>query len=279
MVITVVGLGVIGASFAMALKNAGYKDVYGIDINEETLKKAKKLEIIKEGFTNGNEILIKSDLVILSIYPSLVEKFINENRYNFKENSILTDVTGVKCTIIEKIKSILPENVDFIFGHPMAGREKQGIDFATSTVFNGANYIITPIAGNKEENIKIIEELVNSLGFKNISKVSPEEHDLIISFTSQLPHAIAVALINSDSLKCNTGAFIGDSYRDLTRIANINEDLWTELFFHNKDNLLTMINGFLKEVNKIKSCLENDDKNSLKEMFIESSKRRNKLEK
>ena len=279
MVVTVIGLGVIGASFAMALKNAGYKEVYGIDVNTETIDKAEKLGIIKKGFTNGDEILKESDLVILSIYPDAVEKFISDNFNNFKDSSIITDVTGVKCAIIDKVRQVLPKNVDFVFGHPMAGREKQGIDYATNTVFNNANYIITPIKENRKENIELLEELVLKLGFRRVAKISPEEHDLIISFTSQLPHAIAVALINSDKLECDTGCFIGDSYRDLTRIANINEVLWSELFFYNKENLLSMIDSFLDEMNKIKICIENNDEENLKDIFIESSKRRIKLEK
>lgn len=279
MVVTVVGLGVIGASYAMALKNAGYKDVYGIDISLDTIKKAEALGIIKKGFINGSEILCKSELIILSIYPDAVEKFIKDNANNFKYNSVVTDVTGVKCAIIDKVKKILPNNIDFVFGHPMAGREKQGIDYATDTVFNNANYIITPTNDNKQENIKLLEELVLKLGFRRVAKVSPEEHDLIISFTSQLPHAIAVALINSDKLKCDTGCFIGDSYRDLTRIANINEVLWSELFFYNKENLLNMIDSFLEEINTIRSCIESKDGEKLRTIFIESSKRRVELEK
>lgn len=277
MKILVVGLGVIGGSFTMALKEAGYNDVYGIDINEETLVKAKKLGLIKEGFTSGEEIVKEADLIIISLYPKLVKKFINDNKDNFKDGSVITDATGIKKLFVEDIVNILPNNIDFIFGHPMAGREKKGIDFATSEVFKGANYILTPVDRNKEENLKLIENLAYEIGFKRVRKISPEHHDEMIGFTSQLPHALAVALVNSDVEGRDTGSFIGDSYRDLTRIANINEDLWSELFLGNKENLLMSIQNFEDELDKIKYAIQNDNKEVLKESFIKSTKRREKL--
>ena len=277
MKIVVVGLGVIGGSFTMALKEAGYDDVYGIDINEESLEKAKKLGLIKEGFKDGQEIVKSADLIIISLYPRLVKQFIIDNRDNFKDGAVITDATGIKKLFVEDIIKILPENIDFVFGHPMAGREKKGIDFATSQVFKGANYIITPVARNKEQNLKLIEDLAYEIGFKRVKRITPEYHDEMIGFTSQLPHSLAVALVNSDEEGRDTGSFIGDSYRDLTRIANINEDLWSELFLGNKENLLRSIENFEIELDKIKDAIKNDDKESLKEIFIKSTKRREKL--
>ena len=277
MKIVVVGLGVIGGSFIMALKEAGYKDVYGIDVNEESLKKAKEKELIKEGFKDGKEIIKEADLIIISLYPRLVKQFILDNKENFKDGALITDATGVKKFFIEDILNILPNNIDFIFGHPMAGREKKGIDFASSQVFKGANYILTPISRNKPENLDLVEELVYKLGFKRVKRIAPEYHDEMIGFVSQLPHAIAVGLINSDVEGRETGTFIGDSYRDLTRIANINEDLWSELFLENKDNLLNSIDNFEIELDKIKNAIRNDDTQTLKELFIKSTKRREKL--
>ncbi|MFL0168456.1 prephenate dehydrogenase [Candidatus Clostridium helianthi] len=277
MKIVVVGLGVIGGSFTMALKEAGYDDVYGIDTNEETLVKAENLGLIKEGFTIGEEILKSADLVIMSLYPRLVEKFITDNKDNFKDGAVITDATGIKKMFIEHIVKILPNNIDFVFGHPMAGREKKGIDFATNQVFKGANYILTPVDRNKEENLKLIENLAYEIGFKKVRRITPEYHDEMIGFTSQLPHALAVALVNSDVEGRDTGSFIGDSYRDLTRIANINEDLWSELFLGNKENLLMSIQNFEDELDKIKYAIKDNNIESLKELFIKSTKRREKL--
>lgn len=275
--IVIVGLGVVGGSFAMALNKAGYENVYGIDVNEETIKKAKSLGIIKEGSTEGKDLLGKADITIISIYPKLVIDFIKNNKDYFKKGSIVTDATGIKCMFINEVKKIIPDDVDFVFGHPMAGREKRGIDFATDKVFQNANYIITPIESNKEENIKKIEELALSIGFKRVRRISPEYHDEMIGFTSQLPHAIAVALINSDEEGRDTGSFIGDSYRDLTRIANINEELWSELFLGNKNNLLKVLNNFEIQLDLIKKAIYEDDKEKLMEFFRKSTKRREEL--
>ena len=277
MKIVVVGLGVIGGSFTMALKEAGYKDVYGIDINEESLEKAKKLGLIREGFKNGEEVIKSADFIIISLYPRLVKQFIIDNKSNFKDGAVITDATGIKKMFIEDIVNILPENIDFVFGHPMAGREKKGIDFASRQVFKGANYILTPVSRNKEENLNMVEDLIYKIGFKRVKRITPEYHDEMIGYTSQLPHSLAVALVNSDVEGRETGSFIGDSYRDLTRIANINEDLWSELFLGNKENLLKSIENFEVELDKIKDAIKDDDKETLKEIFIKSTKRREKL--
>ncbi|MBU3137072.1 prephenate dehydrogenase [Clostridium gasigenes] len=275
--ILIVGLGVVGGSYAMALKEAGYEDVYGLDTDLDTLKKAEDLRIIKKGYIDGTDIVEKCDLIILSIYPRLVKRFIQDNKNRFKKGTVITDATGIKEMFINDILEILPSNVDFIFGHPMAGREKKGIDYASSKVFKGANYLITTIDSNKEENIKLIEKLAYNIGFKKVRRITPKYHDEMISFTSQLPHAIAVALINSDEEGRDTGSFIGDSYRDLTRIANINEDLWSELFLGNKSNLIKVIDEFEVELKKIKIALENNDNKCLKELFVKSTRRREKL--
>ena len=277
MKIVIVGLGVIGGGYAMALKEAGYEEVYGIDKNIDTLRKAKALGIIKEGYEDEKEIIKVADLIVLAVYPNLVKSFIINNKDSFKDGTIITDVTGIKQLFINEIINILPENVDFVFAHPMAGREKKGIDYATNQVFKGANFLITVIDRNKYENLALIENLAYKMGFKNVKRICPKYHDEMIAFTSQLPHALAVALINSDIEGRNTGEFIGDSYRDLTRIANINESLWSQLFLGNKENLLKAIYNFEKELDKIKDSVKNEDKETLQKLFIKSSIRREKL--
>ncbi len=275
--IVIVGLGVIGGGYAMALKESEYEEVYGIDKNIDTIRKAKALGIIKEGYEDEKEIIQYADLIVLAVYPNLVKSFIINNKDNFKDGAIITDVTGIKQLFINEIINILPQNVDFVFAHPMAGREKKGIDYATSQVFKGANFLITVTDKNKEKNLEVIENLAYEMGFKYVKRICPKYHDEMIAFTSQLPHALAVALINSDIEGRNTGKFIGDSYRDLTRIANINGSLWSQLFLGNKENLLQAIYNFEKELDKIKSCVENEDKETLQELFLKSSLRRENL--
>ena len=277
MKILIVGLGVIGGGYAMALKEAGYSEVYGIDTNEETLKKAKEMKIIKEGFTREDEIISEMDLIVLAIYPNLVKNFIVKNKNKFKENALITDVTGIKQLFINDIVEILPQNIDFVFAHPMAGRENKGIDYATNKVFQGANFLIVETKKNREENIRKIENLAKEMGFKHIKRTTPAFHDEMIAFTSQLPHVLAVALTNSDIENRNTGEFIGDSYRDLTRIANMNEKLWSLLFLGNKKNLLEAMNNFEAEFDKIKKCIEENDEKNLQKLFIKSTIRREQL--
>ncbi|EQF24819.1 prephenate dehydrogenase family protein [Clostridioides difficile CD160] len=277
--IVIVGLGVIGGSFAKALKKAGYENVFGVDVDLETLKKAEETKIIKKGSTTGNDFFKEADLIILSIYPRLIVDFLNNNKEFFKKGTIITDTTGIKEAIINDVLKIIPDDIDFIFGHPMAGREKKGIDFASEQVFKGANYIITPTGRNNIKNLELVENLILEIGFKRVKKLTSQKHDEIIAFTSQLPHVMAVALINSDEEDRDTGKFIGDSYRDLTRIANMNEDLWSELFLGNRDNLLKSIENFESEVNLIKDAIFNNDKNKLVEYFKKSSIRREILEK
>ena len=280
MIITIVGLGVVGASYGLALKDKNI-EVYGIDIDYKVLKKAKNMNIIKDGFIynsiESKDIISRSNILIISIYPRKIKEFIEVYKSYFSEELIITDVTGVKERLVSELELILPNHVDFIFAHPMAGREKKGIDYASADVFKEANFIITPTKKNKERNIEVVEDLAKQMGFLNINKVSPREHDCIISFTSQLPHVLAVSLINSDDLTFDTGSFIGDRYRELTRIANINEELWTELFLENKENLLRRIENFEKELLKIRQCLLKGDDETLKEIFREATRRREKL--
>ena len=276
MIITVVGLGVVGGSFVIALKGQGH-EVYGIDIDERTLKMAQDEGDIIAGFKDGQTIIPKTDLTIICLYPSLVLEFIQNNQ--FKKGSIITDAVGIKSYFLQQAMDLIDPEVEFVSGHPMAGREKKGFEYASKEVFKNANYILIEHPVNQKESIQFMERFVSTLGFKSVKIMSPQAHDEIISFTSQLPHAIAVSLINSDNEKYNTGKYIGDSYRDLTRIANINEDLWSELFLRNRDYLLNSIEGFEIQLDLIKKALLENDEELLKQLFIKSSLRREKLEK
>ncbi|WP_066874681.1 prephenate dehydrogenase [Clostridium mediterraneense] len=278
--ITIVGLGVIGGSIGLSLRGKIYgAKIKGIDINNKTLDKAKELNIIEEGAIDGSEastdIIENSDIIFLSIYPKDIKNFIDKYRDTFKSGVTIIDTSGIKGSIVKEID--IPKNIDFILVHPMAGREKRGIEYASRKVFIGANFIITTRDENKVKNIEAVKFLAKKMGFTNIVETSIMEHDEIIAFTSQLPHAIAVALVNSDNLGVETGSFIGDSYKEITRIANINEDLWSELFINNKENLISKMESFEKEFNKIKIGIKNQDEKELKKIFVNSSEKRKKL--
>lgn len=277
--IIIVGLGVIGASYAIGLKKMGCENIYGVDTNKDTLTKAVQMKIIKEGFTDGASILSVGDIIILAIYPKDIINFVINSIKFFKKNSIITDVGGIKSKMIGSILEILPNDIDFIFGHPMAGREKKGIDYATDEVFQGANYIITPTFKNKKENIELWEKIILDMGFGQVKKITPELHDKIIGYTSQLTHIIAVALMNSEKKEYQIKNFIGDSFRDLTRIAKINEDLWTELFIENRENLISSIEDFQKQLENLKISIINEDESQLKKLLKSSTDKREMLDK
>ena len=276
MKICIVGLGLIGGSYAMGLSKKNH-EVYGIDKNIDTINYAIQNGYIKAGFTDDYNILSEMDLIILAIYPQSILNFLTENNKFFNRNQVITDVCGIKTSFVYKA-SLLSGEATYLSHHPMAGKEKIGIEYADSNIFKGANFLITPIENTPIQAIKLIDSIGKDLEFGRISVISPERHDKMIGFTSQLTHAIAVSLVNSDSDE-ETKSFIGDSYRDLTRIAMINEKLWSELFLENKTELLNHIENFEKELDVLKNALKTNDKEKLNELFKHSTIVRKKMEK
>lgn len=276
--ITIIGLGVIGGSYALALKEAGFTDVYGVDTDPAGIAQALAAGAITAGSTSAEAYLPQSDLVILAVYPKAVLPFLQTYAHLMKKGAVLTDAAGIKTAIIDQILPLLPEGVDYIPGHPMAGREKKGFAFASADVFKGANYLITPLPGNSPANIDLIEQLALKMGFRRVKRISACLHDEMIAYTSQLPHAMAVALVNSDIEGRDTGKFIGNSYRDLTRIARINAALWTELFFDNSDQLLPAIDRFMDEMRIIRNAVAAHDSDALTAAFEKSTARREALD-
>lgn len=278
--IAIVGLGVIGGSFALALKKQKECPVYlmGIDHDPKTLNRALQEGAIDYGETSNQNILQKADLVIITLYPGDVVNFVETHRKDFKEDAILTDTTGIKGNLVDTILPVLPENVDFIFGHPMAGKESQGFAYADGDVFQNANYLITPVESNKQENINFLIKILEVLGFKRVREVSPQTHDEMIAFVSQLCHILAVSLINSDEPDRETAEFVGDTYRELTRIAKINAPLWNELFLYNKQELLMAMENFQDQFNLLKTSIEQEDQTTLTDLLVEATSRRKELE-
>lgn len=272
--IAIVGLGVIGGSFAKGLQAAGYTNVYGIDVSESTLKIAVDQGMIKKGFIEANDILQDMDVIMISLYPNQIAPFVEQYRNVLKDGAILTDVTGVKTTIIEKVSKVLPSTVDFVFAHPMRGSEKQGIIGADHTRFIGANALITPIETNKEASLQLIEKFYKEIGFNQVTRVSPEKHDEQIAYVSQLMHVLSVAVVNSTQASEETLTFAGNSFQELTRIADINAELWSELFLNNRTALLTSIEQFETELNAMKRTLADNDENELKNIFKQATSKR-----
>lgn len=275
--ITVVGLGLIGGSYAMALKELKPNNLWGIDIDLNAIKTAEDMGIIDKGYKDAAEPLSKSDIVIVSLYPEAAIEFIKKYKNDFKRGAVITDTSGIKESIVKEVSDLIPDYVDFIGGHPMAGRESKGLAFASKDIFKNANYIITPTEKNKKENIKLIEDIARNIGCKNVVLIDSKVHDKIIAYTSAVPHIIAVALMNCDNFDEQRGFFIGGSFRDATRVALINPDLWSELFISNKENILTELEEFENNLSLMKEAIRKEDVSLMKEIFNKAGSKRRKL--
>ncbi len=276
--ILIVGLGVIGGGYAAALTTAGYK-VKCITKEQKDIDYAKERNIINFGTTEPDPAVIgEADLVVFALYPGVFIEWIEKYQKFFKSGALITDVTGVKSIVVEKVQSILRCDVEFIAAHPMAGRERSGVEFSTPDVFRGANYIVTPTEKNTDEAIETCCHLGKILGFARISCLTPEEHDKMIAFLSQLTHCIAVSLMNTNSTP-GLEKYTGDSFRDLTRIAKINEKMWCELFLMNKEVLLSEMDSFIEEFSEFRDMLKREDSVGMMKKMIASTKRRTLFDK
>ena len=271
--ILIVGLGLLGGSYAKVLKRFGFH-ISAITLDKESIDYALDEGIIDEGSTELDERMIgEADLVIFALYPHVFVEWIEKNQRLLKSGALITDVTGVKRSIVYQIQDMLRPDVEFVAAHPMAGREVSGVKNSTDRMFIGANYIVTPTEKNTPEAIQTCIELGRLLGFSNVTTLSPEEHDEMIGFLSQLTHCIAITLMTCND-KENMEKFTGDSFRDLTRIARINDLMWSELFVANKDVLLEQMNLFIDKFNSLKSMLEREDVDGMREMMRHSTERR-----
>ena len=271
--ILIVGLGLLGGSYARVLKRFGFH-ISAITLEQSSIDYALKEGIIDEGSTEIHARLIgEADLVIFALYPHIFVEWIEKNQHLLKSGSLITDVTGVKRSIVYQIQAMLRPDVEFVAAHPMAGREVSGVENSTDRLFIGANYIVTPTDKNTPEAVQTCIELGRLLGFANVTTLSPEEHDEMIGFLSQLTHCIAITLMTCND-KENMEKFTGDSFRDLTRIARINDLMWSELFLANKDVLLEQMDLFIQKFDSLKTMLEDEDIDGMRAMMRHSTERR-----
>ena len=276
--VLIVGLGMIGGSYAEKLSALGF-EVGAIVRRPEVLDYALERGLIAHGRIEvTREYVSQFDLVISALYPKAFVEWVRKYQDFFKSGAVITDVTGVKRAVVPAVQSILREDVEFVPAHPMAGRERAGVEFADSKVFAGANFIITPTERNTPEGIELVRTLGCILGFRHIAVLSPEAHDEMIGFLSQLTHCIAVALMDCKESE-HLVEYTGDSFRDLTRIARINENMWTELFLENRDELLSQMDLFLEKFTQLRNALAKGDEDTMKDMMRLSSYRRSFFDK
>lgn len=275
--ILIVGLGLMGGSYAKALKRLGYH-VSAIDKDSRSVQYALDNSIIDAGSDEPDkELISEADTIIFALYPGIIAEWIKNNQSCFKSGIIITDVTGVKGAVVYDIQKILRDDVEFIAAHPMAGRELSGVENSDERIFREANYIVVPTDKNSQEAIEWCENLGRLLGFSNVSVLSPEEHDRMIAYVSQLTHCIAVSLMTCHDDE-RIADFTGDSFRDLTRIARINENMWTELFFMNREKLLAEMDAFVNEFQFLRQCIVDGNSEALKAKMRLSTDRRKAFE-
>jgi prephenate dehydrogenase len=271
--ILIVGLGLLGGSYAKVLKRFGFH-ISAITKEQSSIDYSLNEGMIDEGSIELDEKMIgEADLVIFALYPHIFVEWIEKNQGLLKSGAIITDVTGVKGSIVYKIQDMLRPDVEFIAAHPMAGREVSGVENSTDKMFAGANYIVTPTKKNTPGAIQTCMELGRLLGFSNVTTLSPKEHDEMIGFLSQLTHCIAVTLMTCND-KADMEKFTGDSFRDLTRIARINDLMWSELFVANKEALLEQMNLFMDKFQELKEMLAAEDVEGMRKMMRHSTERR-----
>jgi prephenate dehydrogenase len=272
MTIFIVGLGLMGASYAEKLTSLNYV-VYGYDHNQVVLNKAIESNIILKSTL---EDLKQADLVILTLYPNDVSEFVRKYAKKLKPGSLLTDITGIKSMVVKEVESVLPSTIHYMSHHPMAGRAKKGFNAKDPAMFLGNHFILVTTPRSTEEDARVLTKIADDLGFSHIVTTDPEMHDRHIAYTSQLTHAIAVSLMHGyDQLDQYT---TGDSFRDLTRIANINELLWSELMMGNQSYLIEQINHFEAALDRLKETLMSKDIEGLKQYLKEGREKRLKFE-
>lgn len=273
----IIGLGLIGGSYAKALRQLGAKKIIVMERKEAVLQEAKDLGLVDVGFTKPGSYLAEADVVLCAIYPEAMVGFIRDNLEFFNPQMLLTDVAGIKLNRVAEMQAILPEGMEFISGHPMAGRQSSGFGMSDAAIFHGANYIIVPTEQNTPGAIAWLEGFAKALGCKNTVQVNPTEHDRTIAFTSNLPHVTAVALIGSESYNEKTKFFVAGSFRDGTRVADINPELWCDLFMANREKVADELDKYMEQLEMWRQALRSGDGEKMKKLMRIAAARRKEL--
>lgn len=274
--IAVVGLGLIGGSICKALKKSTDHTVFGFDINESINSFALLDSSIDKMLDDSN--INRCDFIFLCVYPKATIDFVKEKASHIKKGAVVIDCGGIKTSICDECFEIANNSgFNFIGGHPMAGLHHSGYKYSTSTLYNDASMILTPQSTDDIELLSEVTGLIKSIGFSSVTVTTPKEHDKIIAFTSQLAHVVSNAYVKSPQAQVHKG-FSAGSYKDLTRVAKLNENMWTELFLKNKENLCFEIDHLVSELTKYKEAMQNDDEETLKALLKDGSDRKKSID-
>ena len=273
--IAIIGLGLIGGSVSMALR--GFEDytVVGVDIDPDTLEYARGNGVADVITEDALGAIREADVTFLCLHPGGIVHFMEEHKNDFKPGSLVTDVCGIKTAIMEGAK-VLPDCVDFIGCHPMAGKETSGVFNAEKTLFQRAHFILTPRAESRPENIALMERMGRYMGFRDVVNTTPQHHDAIIAYTSQVMHIVAVAVCDdADLFSCR--GFEGGSFRDCTRVAALDVPLWTELFSMNAPALVSVIRRLEDNLRSYRETIERGEARALADKLEFSAARKRKM--
>ena len=273
--IVIVGLGLIGGSMAKALHGFEDYDIIGVDVNQPTLRYAVENDIVDRAEEDPKKALAQGDLVFLCLHPRGIVDFLEAHKDHFKPGAMVTDVCGIKGAVLEAAKA-LPPTVSFVGGHPMAGTEHSGIQHALVDMFRKAHYILVPNEQSSQEHIALMERVAHHIGCANVVRTTPEEHDAIIAYTSQMMHVIAVAVCDDESLFRFQG-FEGDSFRGCTRVAALDVPLWTQLFSMNAKALGDALEQLEDHIRQYRQLIQSGDTEALRARLADSSARKRKM--
>ncbi|MBR4360883.1 MAG: prephenate dehydrogenase [Clostridia bacterium] len=276
MVFGIVGLGLIGGSLARSIKFHSDNTVYGTDLSETALLQAKMVKAIDGELTD--EILESCDVVLIALYPQAAVEWALARKDRFMPGALVIDCCGVKRYVCDRLFPAFQGTAfTFIGGHPMAGRERSGFSFAQDDLFENASMILAPAPGTDIETIRRAKEIFLSIGFGRVRFTTPREHDEMIAFTSQLAHVVSSAYVKTPLATQHKG-FSAGSFRDMTRVARLNETMWTELFLENDDLLLDQIQHLIDRLTEYRDALRDRDEARLRQLLREGREIKEALE-
>ena len=269
MKILICGLGLIGASLAKTLKKNTKHTVLGWNRTPSVTEKALRDGVI-DRTGDIDELMADADITFVNFYPEAIVPFILEHKNSFKKDSIVTDSCGIKSKICYELKD---EKLDFYFigAHPMAGREVGGYDNSLATLYDNASFIVTPLEDSPRNKVDALVGLAQDMGFARTVVTTPEHHDEMIAFTSQIAHVLACSYVLSPLAPSHAGYSAG-SYRDVSRVARINADMWADLFIDNKDALVREIDDLVSNLMQFKYNIVNEDSPALKDLMNRANK-------
>lgn len=275
--IAIIGTGLMGGSFAKVFRKLGVGQIIGVNRSLEPLLEAQRLDIIDVAIREPGPALKMADVIILAIYPDDMVDYVKKMLPFLQKKCIITDIAGIKSSMVEEIQALLPEGMEFISGHPMAGRQANGIGMSDAAIFHNANYIIVPSEKNSPEVVSWLETLAHDIGCRHTVRVSPEEHDRTIAYTSNLTHITAVAIMDSLSYNEKTKYFVAGSFKDATRVADINPELWSKLFMKNREKVADEVDRYVEQLKLWQKALREGDAETMKELMRTAAARRKEL--